>query len=152
MVEHGRVLKWRRSKLVQEMSMAKNLVTEAWQQISKVPELAPLATVVGDFSRVSSLFPFTSLDRLCLSKCTEYPFWVDYLFIPLNLASRFGLTSDPAKLDSPAFIVGRTENGSWVDCEPLFCGSAFDSLSFLEETIPPNYGSARSGNAEDFGW
>ena len=31
-----------------------------------------------------SLFPFLSMGRLCLSQCTEYPFYVPLWFTPLG--------------------------------------------------------------------
>jgi hypothetical protein len=64
-----------------EMVMEAEWKWDRLEQVARtqpdMAELLPLIVVARKRKELQQLFPFTSLDRLCLSRCTVYPFSAD---------------------------------------------------------------------------
>lgn len=96
------------------------------------PHLLDLVDAVGQFPQLEVLFPFLSVGRLCFSRCTEYPYYVDFLI---------------------AFSEGRyvaeatLARGGWVYTRTIGSGSALEMLALVDSAIPPGYGAARTGDS-----
>jgi hypothetical protein len=100
-----------------------------------------LVEAVEQFAQLEALFPFLSIGRLCFSRCTTFPYYVDFL-----IAFWRGRYSAEATL----------ERGGWVHTRVIGNGSALEALRIVASQIPPGYGPARMGNASvispDPGW
>jgi len=96
------------------------------------PHLVELVDAVNEFRQLETLFPFVSVGRLCFSRCTEFPYYVDFL-----IAFWRGQYSAEATL----------QRGGWVDTRRLGVGSAKEALAIVASHIPPDYGPARIGDA-----
>ena len=99
----------------------------------RFPFLIAVIDAAGSFPEVSSLCPFVSLDRICLSRCTEYPYDVDFLF---------------SFRDAVYFAEATLGHGGWVETKRIGAGSAKDVVALVASLIPPDYGPARRGTAD----
>jgi hypothetical protein len=87
---------------------------------------------VGLYPELYSLFPFTSVGRLCFSRCDTFPYDVDFV-----VSFRRTLYVAEVTLDE----------GGWVNTRVLGTGSARDVAALIVSLIPPEYGPARVGTA-----
>jgi hypothetical protein len=112
------------------------LVRARWTWIRErskdFPHLLDLVEAVDEFPDVGALYPFLSVGRLCLSRCTEFPYYVDFLIVFLGRRYCAEATLD---------------RGDWVQTRPLGNGSAREALAIVASHIPAGYGPARRGDA-----
>lgn len=78
---------------------------------------------------INKLFPFTSHMRLCLSKCTGYPYTLDLPIV--------------APLKNKQFEVRNNEQ------RLIGCGNAQEALKILKDNLPHDIQAAISGTADD---
>lgn len=129
-------------------------VEYTWNLILEDPYCAEL----NDFIKLAikdevlnKLFPFTSLDTLCFSRCTGYPYDIADLpnvtpkqfehFAPI-LEEKSIEVQDSKKLE-PQFVV--TKNTT----EYLGEGNAEEVLSIIKANLPDNLQPARKGTKDD---
>ncbi|OOQ57210.1 hypothetical protein BC343_15585 [Mucilaginibacter pedocola] len=91
--------------------------------MSTVVRLAKQDEVLG------ALFPFTSMNRLCFSRCTGYPYTSD---IPLIQAALDGTYQ--VRLPDNTLLGG---------------GNAIEVISLLKQNLPANIQPAVPGTADD---
>jgi hypothetical protein len=92
------------------------------------PELADFITAASAEPKLRQLFPFTSLNRFCFSRCTGYPFTCDTPYVvPLG--------------QGQYKVIG--SNG-----ELLGRGNAAQAVALAVTALPLNCGPAVSGTAE----
>jgi hypothetical protein len=107
-------------------------VEYSWHQTLNHPPTDHLKEAISlamDDEVLSKLFPFTSLNRLCFSKCTGYPYTNDIA------------TINP--VDKGYFEVRLPNN------QLLGSGTAAEALKILKDSLPANIGPAVKGTAED---
>jgi hypothetical protein len=107
-------------------------VEERWQSYLQdvgFPELAPLVEAASRRRELRQLFPFTSLDTLCFSRCTGYPFTGDTPIVRSLKNGRFEVVS-------PAGAV-------------LGHGDAEEAAALVVAHLPPGCGPAVAGTADD---
>ena len=95
-----------------------------------IPELAPIVAAASTEPRLRQLFPFTSLNRLCFSRCTGYPFTNDTPLVASRGKNEYEVISSAGK------SLGR--------------GNASDVIALVVAALPPNCGPALPGTAEQF--
>ncbi len=96
-----------------------------------VPELEPLLQAAAATPELRQLFPFTSMNRLRLSRCTRYPYTMDCPFVIPEGDGRY-------------IVVRRDGTRS----APL------DTAEAVREVVaglPPGCGPALDGTAQDLG-
>lgn len=98
------------------------------------PDLTPLVDAVAAHHELFSLFPFVSVGRLCFSRCTQYPYDVDFLISKVTASYVAEVTLD---------------DGGWVHTERVGEGSAAEATAIVASLVPERYGSARFGTAGD---
>ena len=108
-------------------------VRYAWHSILIDPQRAELKQFIDLVMQdeiLSTLFPFTSLTRLCFSRCTGYPYTYDLpVVIPLNEHDfEVRLNND--------VVVGR--------------GNASQALKMVKENLPNDIKPAIKGTANNF--
>jgi hypothetical protein len=92
------------------------------------PELTAFVTAAAAEPKLRQLFPFTSLNRFCFSRCTGYPFTRD--------------TPHVVPLGRDQYEV-MSYSG-----ESLGRGNAADAVALAVAALPPNCGPAVPGTAE----
>ena len=92
-------------------------------------ELLPLIVAARPRKELQQLFPFTSVGRLCLSRCTVYPYSGD---CPRAVPMTEG---EYEVFDASGKVVGR--------------GDAERAVQLLIDHLPPNCGPAIKGTADD---
>lgn len=97
------------------------------------PHLLELIGVASSLPKVRSLFPFVSIGRLCLSRCTSFPYHVDFLVSMRDTKFHAEITLEPAR---------------WVHTKEVGEGSASVVGDMIESLIPSDYGGARLGDAD----
>lgn len=107
-------------------------VAYIWGKIqadSSRKELQAFINLAMNDAVLSGLFPFTSLNRLCFSKCTGYPYTTDTpIVVPLG---------------DQQYEIGA------ADDVPLGRGTADEALRIIRLNLPVNIGPAIKGTAED---
>lgn len=104
-----------------------------WQNYLKslgecFPELTAFVTAAAAEPKLRQLFPFTSLNRFCFSRCTGYPFTRDTPHVvPLG--------------DEQYEVVGPSGKS-------LGRGSAADAVALAVAALPPDCGPAVPGTAD----
>jgi hypothetical protein len=137
----GSPLSWQVQERVEPMDpqidvALRELLRKQWLWIQTraddYPHLPELVDAGAPFQQLLVLFPFLSVGRLCFSRCTEFPYYVDFL---VQFWER--------RYSAHATL----ERGGWVHTRSLGCGSAGECLAIVAAHIPPGYGPARVGNA-----
>ncbi len=101
-----------------------------WSKGNGYPELEAVVIAAAAEPTLRLLFPFTSLNRLCFSRCTGYPFTGDTPYI-------IPLGGDQYEVRSPSdALVGR--------------GSAGQAVALVVAALPINCGPALPGTAIQF--
>jgi Family of unknown function (DUF6193) len=93
------------------------------------PELMPMIVSASRRPLLRQLFPYTSLDTLCFSRCTGYPYSRD---TPCVRPLKKGLYE---VIDFSGKV--------------LACGDAEDAAEMIVNHLPPNCGAAVPGTAKD---
>ena len=115
-------------------------VTTRWTEYrdelaARYPALLPFFEQAARFPKIAVLFPFLSMGRLCFSRCTRYPFFVDFIVC---------VTSEGE------FLVERTDGrGGWVEGREIGRGDAAVATRLLVDSIPADYGAAIEGTGDD---
>uniref|UniRef100_UPI0040576A95 DUF6193 family natural product biosynthesis protein n=1 Tax=Candidatus Electrothrix sp. TaxID=2170559 RepID=UPI0040576A95 len=92
------------------------------------PELMAFVTAAAAEPKLRQLFPFTSLNYFCFSRCTGYPFTQGLPYVvPLGGGKYEVMTSSRKSLG---------------------CGKAADAVSLIVAALPPNCGPAVPGTAK----
>lgn len=88
---------------------------------------------------LGQLYPFLSVGRLCFSRCTEFPFYVDVLITPSDSVDEY-------------YLVEKTiGQGGWVDTTPVKRVQGAEAATRLAASLlPDGYGPARPGNADEW--
>lgn len=94
----------------------------------RFPELMAFVTVAAAEPKLRQLFPFTSMNRFCFSRCTGYPFTRD--------------TPHVVPLGGDEYEVISSSG------ESLGRGNAADAVALAVAALPPNCGPAMPGTAE----
>jgi hypothetical protein len=106
-------------------------VEERWRTYLKdfgFPELVPFVQAAARRPELRQLFPYTSLNRFCFSRCTGYPF----------------------TRDTP--LVQPVENGEYevvLEDVVLGRGNAEQAAKLVVAHLPPGCGPAVPGTADD---
>jgi hypothetical protein len=104
----------------------------AWQSIVAAhPELGPIVTLAAAHPVLGKLFPYTSLDRLCFSRCTGYPYTGD---CPIVLPPNSGVY---IVTDSFGNVHGT--------------GTVANAIAIVLAHLPAGIGPAIRGTARDLG-
>jgi hypothetical protein len=97
------------------------------------PDLVQLIGVMTSFPKIASLFPVAGVGGLYLSRCTLFPYYVDFL-----VSSR-----------EPEYVAQVSlGGGGWVHTKQVGSGSASEVVRLIESLIPPDYGPAQVGDAD----
>lgn len=94
------------------------------------PELADLVKAAAAEPRLRQLFAYTSLNRLCFSRCTGYPFSWDVPHVRPLPGNRYEAVSPKG--------------------HPLGQGDAGEVVRLVVENLPPDCGPAVPGTADQF--
>lgn len=116
------------------------LVEDTWLHYTAMParalpvaSLAPLVQAASRCLELRQLLPFTSLDRLCFSRTTGYPYTTDCPHARPLRNGRF-------------LVVRRDATGNE---EVVGEGAAEEAVAMLVASLPANCGAAVDGTAED---
>ena len=114
-------------------------VVEKWASLKDSvprshPELTSIVMVAANDPVLGLLFPFTSFDRLCFSRCVDSPYWVDIFIAPLG-KGLFRVHKASGEL-------------SWIERDELGRGDPKTAAAIAVSALPPGYGPALPGNAE----
>jgi hypothetical protein len=93
------------------------------------PELVEFTKAASARPELRQLFPFTSLNRFCFSRCTGYPYTTDTPYVW-------------PQRDGSYNVYGRGE-------QLLGCGDAEAAVELVIQNLPPNCGPAVPGTEED---
>lgn len=119
---------------------ASDIVLKKWQDLSSelktdYPPLYWFAYEAKRYPKITGLYPFLSHSRLCLSRCIQYPYFVDYIVTP---------TSDGD------IIISKTDGrGGWVDSKEIGRYRPGTASTELNALIPESYGNAIEGTADE---
>ena len=127
---------------------AESYITHQWKQLissweNDHPKSFGIPELLRDAQKhpiLGSLFPFTSLSRICFSRCTGYPFSSDCPFV---IQRKDGL-----------YVVRRAEDlyagfNNQEKSEPLGVGDVAQAIEILVSALPPNCGPAILGTRDD---
>jgi hypothetical protein len=109
-------------------------VEDRWRSyISEIafPELAPFVEATSRRPQLRYLFPYTSMNTFCFSRCTGYPFTLDTPFVRPVKESRYEV------LSASGVVLGR--------------GDAEAAAELVVVNFPPGCGQAAPGTADDLG-
>jgi Family of unknown function (DUF6193) len=130
-------------------------VEQKWQALyshvksdeSKVA-LTPLVERAMEVPVLRRLFPFTSLDWLCFSRCTGYPFSGD---CPSACSTRFRFA--PRLTPGQREALGPPRPYTVADSKGNFLGEGdlAEVVELIIQHLPPNCGPAVQGTADDLG-
>jgi len=107
-------------------------VEDRWQSYIKsigYPELEPFVVAAAHRPQLRQLFPYTSLNMFCFSRCTGYPFTRDTPYVR-------PLTEGGYEVVSPTGVV-------------LGRGDAEDAAELVVVHLPPDCGPAVAGTEDD---
>jgi hypothetical protein len=109
-------------------------VEERWQSyISEIaiPELPPFVEAASRRPQLRQLFPYTSMNIFCFSRCTGYPFTLDTPFVRPVKENWYEVWS------ASGVVLGR--------------GDAEAAAELVVANLPPGCGPAVPGTADDLG-
>lgn len=92
------------------------------------PELAEFVDIASKIPKLRQLFPYTSLNRFCFSRCTGYPFTYDMPFVQPQLDGSY--------------------NVHGCDGAVVGAGDASTAVHLVIANLPPNCGPAMRGTSE----
>ena len=96
--------------------------------------MLPLLDAAAAQARVALLYPFRAVQQLCLSRCSRFPFFVDFF----------------AVYSTGEFSIQRTPGpGGWVEGHEVARGDAPTAARRLAELLPAAYGPAYDCTADD---
>ena len=99
------------------------------------PNLFSFFQHAESYPKLTALFPFLSVGRLCFSRCTRYPYFVDFIVCA---------TPDGQ------FSIQRTDGrGGWAESVEVVRANAETAARLLDDFIPSDYGQAVEGTADD---
>lgn len=107
-------------------------VEERWRSYIEdigFPELVSFVKAASQRPQLRQLFPYTSLNRFCFSRCTGYPFTGDTPFVRPLKEGQYEVVSASDK------VLGR--------------GNAEEAAELVVANLPPNCGPAVAGTAEE---
>jgi hypothetical protein len=109
-------------------------VEHRWQSYlscthERFPELVAFVTEAASRPKLRQLFPYTSLDRFCFSRCTGYPFTTDTPYVAPLGEARYAVLNPSGEL--------------------IGSGSAKQAVEMVIENLPRHCGPAVPGTAED---
>jgi hypothetical protein len=87
--------------------------------------LRPVIAAASAVPQLQALFPFTSVNRLCFSRCSDYPYTVDCPCIAATKASEYIVQARWTVSDEPP-------------PELLFTTDLDRALTTVVENLPPN--------------
>ena len=110
-------------------------VEERWREYletmsERIPELEPVVSAASARPELRRLFPYTSLNSLCFSRCTGYPF-----------------TRDVASIVPTGDGTYRVQGKSRRD--DLGGGDAEEAVDVVVKHLPPGCGPAVAGTADE---
>jgi hypothetical protein len=111
-----------------------NEVKERWQSYIRgigFPELASFVKAASRRRELRNLFPYTSLNMFCFSRCTGYPFTRDTPFVRPLKKEQFEVVS------ASGVVLGR--------------GNAEEATNLVVANLPSGCGPAVPGTADDLG-
>jgi hypothetical protein len=102
-------------------------------------ELLPVARLARSHAQLGLLFPFQSLNRLCFSRCSEYPYTNDCPCIGVDRRGMFGVTGYP-------YYFGPAEN----DPRPALPlpRDAAHAIEIAAAALPPTAGEVWLGSSD----
>jgi hypothetical protein len=106
------------------------------KSVAFMAALAPLVEKAMGVPVLRQLFPFTSLNRLCFSRCTGYPYSGD---CPSVWPTRWREPPGPPE----SYTVGDPKGNV------LGQGDASEAVELIVRHLPPNCGPAIQGTADD---
>ena len=114
-------------------------VTRQWAAVrgdlaSELSPLLPFLDAAAREPRVSSLFPFRAMHQLCFSRCSGFPYFVD--FFAVHAAGAFSIRRTPGP-------------GGWVEGREVAHGDAATAAQRLSELLPMGYGPAYDCTGDD---
>lgn len=114
-------------------------ITERAAASSSSLALKPLVEAAQKNKVLFELFPFLSMGRLCFSRCTDFPYYVDIVISP----------TDPVE---DIYAVETTlGEGGWADTKVIArVKKASAAVEMATSLLPKGYGPARSGNADEW--
>jgi hypothetical protein len=133
--DRGEEIRWWEDRV---LPRPEEIVRARWRNLQSVveqahPRLRELVDTASGFPKLRSLFPFISVGRLCLSRCTSFPYYVDFLISEHGGTYLAEVTLKP---------------GGWVHTKQVGAGSACVVADMIESLIPSDYGPARLGDAD----
>src|SRR6185369_3048239 len=94
--------------------------------------LQSLIAAARSDAALAKLYPFVSMGRLCFSRCTDFPYYVDVLISP----------KDP--VDEKYLVEITIGRGGWVDTIAVHeVSRAKDAANSASSILPKGYGYAR---------
>lgn len=105
-----------------------------WNSLLNDPdhsELHPFIQIAIEDEILGKLFPFTSLSRLCFSRCTGYPYTYDLPIV------------------CPVWGKDNIFEVRLLDSSLIGTGNAKEALEIIKNIIPTNMGPAVKGTADD---
>jgi hypothetical protein len=131
-----------------------NEVEYTWKSILQDPNRAEIHDFVKlaiNDNVLNKLFPFTSLETLCFSRCTGYPYDINNLptvtpklfenLVPIHREKIY--TKQVLNKIETQFVVANDKN------EYLGEGNAEEALEIVKTNLPNNIQPARKGTADD---
>ncbi|RCS44744.1 hypothetical protein DTL42_17655 [Bremerella cremea] len=113
---------------------AGNEVNFAWERYlsddDDLPELRELFRLAAAVPKLRQLFPFTSLHRLCFSRCTGYPYVCDLPYL--------------CPCEDGTYEARDAKN------RLLYKGTAAEAVQAATAILPADCGPARPGTADDY--
>ena len=119
---------------------AQTYVNDAWKKLLMRLESEPthsLALAASQIPMLRQLLPYTSLGRLCFSRCTGYPFSYDCPCAAF------------VKNDKRFAVLKAHGYRGGFNSEPLGFGNAQEAAQMLADALPSNCGPAILGTADD---
>jgi hypothetical protein len=126
-----------------DLIAVRSRVAEAWgsllaRDLSDYPgDLSTLVEVASRNGKLRSMFPFLSVGRLCLSRCTDYPYFVPILIIPV--------------VDGSFSVQVPVNRRGWVGGREIYRGSAEDAIRKADEALTGDDRRVLLGSAETLG-
>jgi hypothetical protein len=124
-----------------------NRLTELEEDMSDESiSLRPLIEAARRRPELRQLFPYMSLDRLCFSRTTGYPFTSDCPRAVAMENGRYRVYSAKPRFEKRRYGGGEYEEAVY---EVIGEGNVEEVINMLVANLPPNCGAAVSGTAED---
>jgi len=119
---------------------ASDITLKKWQDLSTelrnyYPTLYSFYCEARCYPKITELYPFLSVSRLCLSRCTQYPYFVDFII---------------ASTTEGDIILRKTDGrGGWVESTEVGKHRPEHGAEVLNKLIPDSYGEAIEGTADE---